>query len=828
MRLSGLSSPAAAFALAVAAPLVVGLLRHPDLRFLPLIALFPAIAWLGVERPAPRAYSAVFAGCLWLLTLPGMLAAAGPAFYAFYYALATVLFLGLFPLAVRHVTLKAAFGTLLLVLGVIAIACADYAGQTGILPRQAAYFAIFQTHLEEGAGYVSEFVQPLAIGAVVLLPLLIAVLLAKAGCPRARLPRRVQPLALGLAGVMLWQTGGASNEVRMVTALAAYRQTLQAHRAVAAARATTWQDIRAQQTRPEPELHLIVIGESTNRNHLGLYGYARDTTPRLSRMADDLVVLTDVISSHSHTMHVLPHALTLADVDNGMDFADRRAHSLVEILKAAGVTTYWLSNQKRMGIWDDHVAVLAEAADHVEFVSQRVGRRSTPGVDARLLPAVRKAVRERGGATVVLVHLMGTHWPYHQRYPKRFARFDQPLPRSIIGDLQLPEDVVTKVNNYDNAVLYQDHVISKLIEILRDEGPPVSSLLYLSDHGESPFDGTGHDASRFGRGHVEIPFLFWFSPAFAARHGDLVRTLAANRHERFMTDELEDAVLDLVGIATEHLEPARSPFRPDLAVPPRLTMAGAVDYDGHRDGYLKAKRNLAALRAERPDLHARTWAHRVDSLGKLSEAAGLFAGVELDLVFNPARARFEVRHPPVEDTGLRLEDVLAYLRRQGADLQLWLDLKNVDQGNVEGVVERLLELDRAFGLKERAIVETSFTGAGLERLSAAGFYVSYYLPTRPIRRALKAGHSAELRAAAGQIEGVVERHGAQAVSFARDLYPFARDHLGELADRRGLDFLTWDLTLDSARASFGRRLARRDQDPRLKVILVTFRSRFDI
>ena len=262
-------------------------------------------------------------------------------------------------------------------------------------------------------------------------------------------------------------------------------------------------------------------------------------------------------------------------------------------------------------------------------------------------------MRERGSATVLWVHLMGTHWPYHQRYPKRFARFAKPLPRSIVGDLQLPEDVSAKVNSYDNAVLYQDHVISQLIEILKQDGPPISSLLYFSDHGKSPLEGTGHDASRFGRGHVEIPFLLWLSPAFRARHPALVRTLLANRHARFMTDELEDAVLDLVGVETEHFEPTRSPFRPDLAVPARLTMAGTVDYDDYRDAFLRAKRNFADLRSQRPDLYARTWAHRVNSLGKLSEAVGLFAGIELDLVFDPARARFEVRHPPVEGATAR-------------------------------------------------------------------------------------------------------------------------------------------------------------------------------
>jgi hypothetical protein len=353
-------------------------------------------------------------------------------------------------------------------------------------------------------------------------------------------------------------------------------------------------------------------------------------------------------------------------------------------------------------------------------------------------------------------------------------------------------------------------------------------MLYFSDHGESVLEGTGHDASRFGRGHVEIPLLFWFSDAFKDRHPNLVRTLVSNRGERFMADELEDTVLDLAGIETDDLEPARSPFRTEFDVPARLTIGGQIDYDSYRDALLNMKRNLRQLREQRSDLYERVWAHRVDSLGKLSEAVGNFAGVELDLVFDAEHERFEVRHPPVADTGLRLTDVLAYLRRQAADVRLWLDMKNVDEDNVERIVDRLIELDRTFDLRGRAIVETSFAGAGLKRLSAAGFYVSYYLPTRPIRKALKADRIGDLRMAAQRIARVVKRHGAKAVSFGIGTYPFVRDYLGEFADERGLDFLTWDPSLDSSRASFGRRLARRDWDRRLKVILVSFRSRFDI
>jgi hypothetical protein len=371
-------------------------------------------------------------------------------------------------------------------------------------------------------------------------------------------------------------------------------------------------------------------------------------------------------------------------------------------------------------------------------------------------------------------------------------------------------------------------VLGELIDILSTEGPPASSLLYVSDHGESPLAGTGHDAARFGRGHVEIPLLFWFSDGFEERHPDLVRRLVANREQPFMTDELEDAVLDLAGIASPDLEPARSPFRAELATPPRRTLGGKLDYDAHRDPFLEAKRNLAELRRQRPDLYEKTWAHRVNSLGKLSEAIQVFAGVELDLVFDAGRGQLEVRHPPVASSGLWLEDVLAYLQRQTAQPRLWLDLKDIDERNVGAVALHLLELDRIFGLKDRAIVETSFTGPGLNRLSDAGFYLSYYLPSRPIRRALKAQRAEELRALAARIGRVVERHGARAVSFASGSQPFVRDQLGELVDRHGLDLLTWDLSLDSAGGRFVERVLRRDWDPRLQVILVSFGSRFDL
>ena len=53
------------------------------------------------------------------------------------------------------------------------------------------------------------------------------------------------------------------------------------------------------------------------------------------------------------------------------------------------------------------------------------------------------------------------------------------------------DDQVPTYNSYDNAVLYNDFVVSSLIKDYA-KSDPNGFLLYLSDHGEDVFDSVGH------------------------------------------------------------------------------------------------------------------------------------------------------------------------------------------------------------------------------------------------------------------------------------------------------------------------------------------------
>jgi heptose-I-phosphate ethanolaminephosphotransferase len=89
---------------------------------------------------------------------------------------------------------------------------------------------------------------------------------------------------------------------------------------------------------------ILVIGESTNRNRMSLYGYNRKTTPHLDKIKDELIVFKNVFSPRPYTIEVLQQDLTFADEQNPDLYLSKV--NLINIMKQAGYTTYWITNQQ--------------------------------------------------------------------------------------------------------------------------------------------------------------------------------------------------------------------------------------------------------------------------------------------------------------------------------------------------------------------------------------------------------------------------------------------------------------------------------------------------
>ena len=462
-----------------------------------------------------------------------------------------------------------------------------------------------------------------------------------------------------------------------------------------------------------------MIGESTNRNHMSLYGYFRETTPGLSKLAPDLVILTDAISCDRFTEPVLDRALTAADVENQLGFGDPAAYSLIDILRAAGIHVYWLSNQNRLGLWDNHTALLSERADRRTFVSQYIGEKTSSGPDEALFPVVRMTLKDTGETKVVFVHLMGAHFPYARRYPKEFARYHDGGISDELRGSQVGPRAAEKVDDYDNAVLYNDYVVSTLIEELRNRGGS-SSLLYFADHGETPM-GRGRDQA-FSPGHVEIPMFFWFSEQFRDNHAALVEALKANRRKRFMNDEIFQSALDLIGVETSIGSPSRSLFRREFVERNRKTLSGKVDYDLYPDPIVMARTNMAVLAAKFPELAKKVYVRSGPNRSSLGQAVEASPGVALDLTFNTKRGTFDLESVAAS-AGLTLDHVLELLRSSGSDSRLLLRLGGLQDGNAALAVGALMKLDQEFRFRERVTLLTPYDGAPVRSLAQLGYTV---------------------------------------------------------------------------------------------------------
>ena len=111
----------------------------------------------------------------------------------------------------------------------------------------------------------------------------------------------------------------------------------------------------------QPATLVLVIGESTNRQRMSLYGYPRQTTPELDKLKDQLAVFDNVITPRPYTIEALQQVLTFADEENPDLYLS--TPSLVSMMKQAGYKTFWITNQQTMTKRNTMLTTFSEQAD---------------------------------------------------------------------------------------------------------------------------------------------------------------------------------------------------------------------------------------------------------------------------------------------------------------------------------------------------------------------------------------------------------------------------------------------------------------------------------
>lgn len=301
---------------------------------------------------------------------------------------------------------------------------------------------------------------------------------------------------------------------------------------------------------------VFILGESTNRNHMHLYGYYLPNTPNLDDMAarGEISVFRDVVSPHSTTIAVLSKLFTFCNHESDKPWYEYG--NLIDIMNSAGYKTYWLSNQESSGIWGNVAQIYAAHSNVSHFTRIRDSREDDGLEDGALFPLVDEAIAQRAeDKNFYVVHLMGGHGLYYNRFPYIFTKFTK-------DDIQLDvnEAQKTVIAQYDDALYYNDYIVSGIIDKFRCTGED-SIVVYVPDHGEAVYDEggfTGHIEENPSRHMIEIPVIIWASDKFKELHPEKWAAIQAAVNNPYMTDDMIHTMLDIVDVQTADYDPARS------------------------------------------------------------------------------------------------------------------------------------------------------------------------------------------------------------------------------------------------------------------------------
>ena len=271
----------------------------------------------------------------------------------------------------------------------------------------------------------------------------------------------------------------------------------------------------SEQKKPLPTTVVIVIGESSNRLHFSLYGYHRNTNPKLTSIKHELMVFKNVFASRPNTIESLEQVLTFADQQHPDLYKTKP--TLIAMMKQAGYKTFWISNQQTLTSRNTILTTFAKQTDKQVWLNNTRSQNSY-SFDEKVLQPFGDLLKDNAPKKLIIVHLIGTHMSYQYRYPKTFDYFKD--SKALFKGLS--EDKINKINAYDNAVRYNDTIVYELIKRLKATEHH-SLLTYFSDHGDDVYDSGKHDFQ--GRNEdaptlamYAVPFIVWTSENWFNKH----------------------------------------------------------------------------------------------------------------------------------------------------------------------------------------------------------------------------------------------------------------------------------------------------------------------
>ena len=288
---------------------------------------------------------------------------------------------------------------------------------------------------------------------------------------------------------------------------------------------------------------VFIIGETTRWDHMGLFGYGRDTTPELAKEKN----LVAFRGYSCDTATKLSLRCMFVRQGGASDNPQRtvKEQNVFAVLHQLGFTGDLLAMQSELWFYSNTMANNIAYREQIGAEPRNRGK----SVDDMLLADELKNVLARSGVDgkhLIIIHTKGSHFNYTQRYPRNFAKWK---PECVNVD-----DKCTKaelINSYDNSITYVDHFLVNVFDQMRDKK---AIVFFASDHGESINEHErlhGTPRKMAPPEQFRVPMMVWMSDKYL-ENPDHARSFAYLQQQAAMKQpkrhvELYDTIMGCLG-----------------------------------------------------------------------------------------------------------------------------------------------------------------------------------------------------------------------------------------------------------------------------------------
>lgn len=331
---------------------------------------------------------------------------------------------------------------------------------------------------------------------------------------------------------------------------------------------------------------VLIIGESYNRHHSSQYGYTMPTTPRQQKLEKHgrLVKYTDVVSPWNLTSFVFKLLFSMYSVGDKGEWCDYPLFP--ELFRKAGYHVTFLTNQflpkAKEAVYDFSGGFFL---NNPKLSAAQFDTRNTQlhRYDEDLLKDYDELQGQNTDHNLIIFHLLGQHVQYRQRSPKERKLFRGDDYKELKPNLNARERQT--LADYDNAILYNDSVVTEIVKKFENED---AIVIYVPDHGEECYEGDMHffcrmhsakiDA-RLAHAEFDIPMWIWCSRKYIKKRPEIFRQVVNARNRRFMTDALAHMLLYLGGIHARDYNEQLNLLSPEYDESRPRILKNTTDYD---------------------------------------------------------------------------------------------------------------------------------------------------------------------------------------------------------------------------------------------------------